>query len=411
MSCLLTSVALQSRSHLGPPDHILSPTARTILALGVTQIVGYGTLYYAFAVVADRLTAEIGVSMPFAFGAFSLALLAGGAIAPVIGRTIDRYGARPVMALGSVAAALALVALALAQGPVSLVAALILVELVSAAVLYDAAFAALAQCAGAAGARRAITLMTLIGGFASTVFWPVTHMLATAVDWRTTYLIFAGLHVGLCLPLHLSLGRLASLTVAATSTQAAAAALLSDASQPRAMLWLAIGLSLGGLVLSAMTVQWVPLLEATGLTAAAAVAAGTLLGPAQVGVRIIDLVFGVRQHPMTMAMISAGLLVLSIGLLVAMPTGLAGAMIFAVVFGLASGLTSIVRGTVPLALFGAKGYAARLGLLAGLRLAASALAPFALSLSLAGLGVGITLSLAFGIAFAAFLALMLVPRR
>lgn len=387
---------------------ILSPVTRTILALGVTQIVGYGTLYYAFAVLAGQLTTEVGVSMPFAFGAFSLALLAGGAIAPVAGRAIDRYGERRVMGLGSVGAGLALAALSQATGPVTLVAALILVEMVSAMVLYDAAFAALAQIAGAAGARRAITLMTLIGGFASTVFWPVTHLLGEQIGWRETYLIFAALHLFVCLPLHMTLRRRVVSDVERSAP--AESALLPVSKHGRAMLWLAVAFSLGGVVLSALTVQWVLVLQATGLSAAAAVTAGTLLGPAQVGVRVIDLIFGVRQHPMTMALMSGGLLVLSLGLLMAMPTSLAGAMVFATVFGLASGLTSIVRGTVPLALFGAEGYAGRLGLLAGLRLASSALAPFALSLALASLGAGVTISVAFGVALAAMIALALVPR-
>ncbi len=387
----------------------LSPVTRTILALGVTQVVGYGTLYYAFAVLADRLTSEIGVTLPFAFGAFSLALLAGGAVAPIAGRAIDRHGAARVMALGSAGAALALVALSQASGPVTLVAALILVETVSAMVLYDAAFAALAQSAGAAGARRAITLMTLLGGFASTVFWPMTHFLGEGLGWRDTYLVFAALHLLLCLPLHLTLRR--QVVVAGPRVAPVTEPLLPAHRQARAMFWLAIGFSLGGVVLAAMTVQWVLVLQATGLSAAAAVTAGMLLGPAQVGVRLLDLVFGVRQHPMTMALLSAGLLALSLALLLVMPTSLAGAMIFATVFGLASGLTSIVRGTVPLALFGAEGYAGRLGVLAGLRLASGAVAPFALSLALAGLGAGVTVCVAFGVALAALIALAMVPRR
>jgi MFS family permease len=388
---------------------ILSPVTRSILALGITQVVGYGTLYYAFAVLARDLTAELGVSLPFAFGAFSLALLAGGVVAPVVGRAIDRHGARRVMALGSAGAGLALAALSQATGPASLVVALVLVEIASAMVLYDAAFAALAQGAGAAGARRAITLMTLIGGFASTVFWPVTHVLGGGLGWRETYLIFAALHLFLCVPLHLTLrrqGAASSIDV----DKPAEAALLPAAKHARAMLWLAVSFSLGGVVFAALTVQWVLVLQATGLSAAAAVTAGTLLGPAQVGVRVIDLLFGVRRHPMTMALMSAGLLVLALGLLIVMPTSLAGAMVFAMVFGLASGLTSIVRGTVPLALFGAEGYAGRLGVLAGLRLASGAIAPFALSLALAGLGAGVTVAVAFGVALAAMIALTMVPR-
>ena len=177
------------------------------------------------------------------------------------------------------------------------------------------------------------------------------------------------------------------------------------------MLWLAVGFSLAGVVFSALTVQWVPVLQATGLSAEAAILAGMLLGPAQVGIRIIDLFLGVRRHPMTMALMSAGLLVVSLALLLALPTGLWGAMAFATVFGLASGLTSIVRGTVPLALFGPGGYAARLGMLAAFRLASSALAPFALTLVIASSGAGIAISLTLGIAVAAMLALTRVPRR
>ncbi|MGL6210611.1 MAG: MFS transporter [Paracoccaceae bacterium] len=388
---------------------ILSPLWRVILALGITQIVGYGTLYYAFGVLAVPLTTELGVSLPFAFGAFSVALLAGGAVAPMAGRAIDRHGARVVMAWGSVGAAVALAALSQATGAVTLVAALILVEVVSAVVLYDAAFAALAQRAGAAGARRAITLMTLIGGFASTVFWPVTHWLTEDYGWREAYLVFAALHLGVCLPLHLTLTRGEIPTEATLNT--VTEALLPPERHGQAMLWLAIGFSLAGIVFSALTVQWVPLLQATGLTTAAAVAAGTLLGPAQVGVRVIDLFFGVKKHPMTMALLSVGLLTTALALLIVLPTGLWAAMVFATVFGLASGLTSIVRGTVPLTLFGAAGYAARLGVLAGFRLATSALAPFALSLALVGLGASVTLALSFGVAVAAMLALAMVPRR
>jgi MFS family permease len=392
------------------PPVPLSPALRPIFALGVTQIVGYGTLYYAFGVLAVPLTAEVGVSLPFAYGAFSVALLAAGVVAPFAGRAIDRYGARRVMALGSGGAGLALVSLSQATDAITLVGALILVEMVSAAVLYDAAFAALAQSAGAAGARRAITLMTLIGGFASTVFWPVTLGLTESLGWRETYLIFAALHLVVCVPLHLTLARQHA-EEGVASAKPAIAALLPAAQHGKAMFWLAVGFSIVGAVLSALTVQWVPALRATGLSDSAAVAAGTLMGPAQVGVRVIDLFFGVRRHPMTMAIMSVGLLALSLGLLLVVPAGLVGAMIFAIMFGLASGLTSIVRGTVPLALFGAAGYASRLGILAGLRLAGSALAPFALSLALVHLGAGITISITFGAALAALIALMQVPRR
>jgi hypothetical protein len=386
-------------------------TLRAIIALGITQIVGYGTLYYAFGVVAARLTEDLGVSLPFAFGAFSAALLAGGAAAPFVGRQIDRQGARIVMAVGSVGAALALVALSQATGAASLVAALILVEVVSALVLYDAAFAALAQATGTAGARRAITLMTLLGGFASTVFWPATHVLLAEVGWRNAYLIFAALHVVVCLPLHLSLPRAG----AAPPSDGPVGAVPAFAPLPpdrhhEAMVRLAIGFSLVGIVMSALAAQWVPALMALGLSDTAAVAAGALMGPAQVGVRLIDLFFGVKRHPLTMAIVSAGLLSAAIAVLLVAPTGLAAAMVFATLYGLSSGLTSIVRGTVPLALFGAGGFAARLGLLAGLRMAGSALAPFAMALALVQWDARVTLAMALALSLAAAAALWRVPR-
>lgn len=390
----------------------LDPITRAILALGVTQIIGYGTLYYAFGVLAVPLVADVGVSLPFAFGAFSAALLAGGIVAPFAGRAIDRHGARRVMAWGSVASTIALCVLSQVGGAIALVLALILCEAVAALVLYDAAFAALAQVAGAARARRAITLMTLMGGFASTLFWPLTHFMTESLGWRETLLIFAAMHLAVCLPLHLSLHQ----GVAATRPGAAPAPTpafppLPVAQHGRAMLWLAVGFSLAGMVLSALGAQWVPTLHALGLSEAAAVTAGTLMGPAQVAVRLLDLFFGVRRHPLGFAILSGSALTAAFAVLLVAPVGLPGAMAFAILFGVASGSSSIVRGTVPLCLFGAEGYAARLGTLAGWRLATGAAAPFALSLALAGLGANITLALACGIAAASVLALTQVPRR
>lgn len=383
---------------------------RLILPLGITQIVGYGTLYYAFGVVAAPLTQDLGISQPAAFGAFSLALLAGGVAAPVVGRLIDRYGARQVMAAGSVGAAAALAVLSGADGLPALFGALVLAEVVSAMVLYDAAFAALAQGTGPAGARRAITLMTLIGGFASTVFWPVSLALVEALGWRGTYLVFAELHLLVCLPLHLSLQGPRAAPAASGPEAPPAFAPLPPERHRAAMIWLGAGFALSGVVLAAFAAQWVPVLTALGLAPAAAVAAGVVMGPAQVAVRVIDLAFGARHHPLGAAVLATSLLTLSLVILWLVPPGLPGAMAFALCFGMSSGLTSIVRGTVPLALFGAQGFGARLGTLAAVRLAAGAVAPFALSLSLAGLGGSATIALSGLVALGAVAALLRVPR-
>ncbi len=397
--------------HVSEPFLTVSPALRAILALGITQIVGYGTLYYAFGVVADRLSQDIGLTLPFVFGAFSLALLAGGAAAPFAGRAIDRIGARKVMAAGSAGAALALTALSQVTDAFSLIAALVLVEGVAALVLYDAAFAALAQAAGASGARRAITLMTLLGGFASTVFWPATLFLTEEFGWRQTFLIFAALHLAVCLPLHLSLPqRQGHRSADPVRTGSPAFPPLPPDRHRPAMIRLAIGFSLAGVVLSALAAQWVPALAAMGLSPADAVTAGVLMGPAQVGVRLIDLAFGVRRHPLTMAILSTGFLTAALAVLLISPPGLMAAMVFATLFGLAGGLTSIVRGTVPLALFGADGYAARLGLLAASRMVSGALAPVAMAFALGLWDARAALALAMILSLAAGIALWRVPR-
>ena len=195
---LMSSIPLASPAPTGTQGMPL------ILALGVTQVIGYGALYYAFAVLAPAMTASFGWSPEWTYGGFAVGLLAGGFAAPVAGRLIDLYGTRLVMSVGSGLAGLALLALAEARGPVGYFAAMIALEIVSTMVLYDAAFAALTQARGA-GARRAISQLTLIGGFASTLFWPLTTMLLGQLDWREIYRIYAVLQFALCVPLHLFL--------------------------------------------------------------------------------------------------------------------------------------------------------------------------------------------------------------
>lgn len=379
-----------------------------VLTLGVTQIVGFGTLYYAFSVMVPSLTDDLGITTTFAYAGFSAALLASGLFAPVAGRMIDRLGARAVMSWGSALAALALLALSQVTNGWWLVAGLVLAELVAPLVLYDAAFAAIAQAVGPAQARRAITQMTLLGGFASTVFWPATLWLIEGFGWREAYLVYAALHLLVCLPLHLTLPRHAPENGKAKSEPPRFAPLPPERHR-RAMILLAVSFTGAGAVFSAMTAQWVPALMALGLGQGAAVAAGALMGPAQVGVRVMEMAFGGRYHPVVTAYISLGMLVVAMALLALAPVGLWSAMAFAVLFGLSQGLTSIVRGTVPLALFGSLGFAARLGTLAGLRMTLGALAPLALAGALALFDARLALGAAAILSLAALIALMKLP--
>lgn len=383
---------------------------RVVLMLGITQIIGFGTVYYAFGVMVAPMGAELGVSVTWAYGALSLALLAGSLIAPLAGRLVDRHGARVMMAAGSVGTALAFGLQSQISGGGGLFAALLVMQLISPLVLYDAAFAALAQAVGSARARRAITLMTLLGGFASTLFWPLTLALVQGWGWRETCLVFAVLHVAVCLPLHLGLPKYAGRDVSIEATPPRHAP-LPQALHRRAMLALSVGLALSWTVFVAFSAQWVPALTALGLTEAAAVWAGALMGPSQVLARVLDMALLGHRHPMITGLVAMAALVLAFGLLALAPVSLATVAVFAVLFGAGQGLGTMVRGTAPLALFGLVGYAARLGRLASLRLVISAAAPFAMAVTIALAGPQATVLMAGAVSALALLAFWMVPWR
>ena len=334
-----------------------------ILALGVTQVAGYGALYYAFAVLAPEMTKSFGWAPEWTYGAFAAGLLTGGLAAPFAGRMIDRHGTRAMMSLGTVLAAASLYALSQAREPVSFFATMIALEIVSTLVLYDAAFTALTQAEGQ-GARRAISKLTLIGGFASTLFWPLTTALLSVYDWRAIYQIYALGYLVLCLPLHLVLlparGGPKAVAAHADRPNDAPAAYLVGVARTRAFVLLALAFSLQGFVMSAMSVHMLTMLQGLGLSAALAVGIGAMVGPSQVAGRLVEMLFGTSLEPTTTAWVSAALMPVGFALLLisGMTATLAG--LFAIAYGVSMGLSSIVRGTVPLRLFGPAGYGAML---------------------------------------------------
>jgi MFS family permease len=377
--------------------------ARAIWALGVTQIIGYGTLYYSFSVLAPAIGASFNWSPEWAFGALTVALLAGGFASPLSGHAIDRWGAVPVMTAGSLAVGLALVLLAFSADGFFFAAVLILVEAASTLVLYAAAFAALVQLGGR-GAQRSITHLTLIAGFASTIFWPLTAALLSWMDWRSVYLVFAALNLTVCMPLHFWLGKIPR------RAPASAPASTSDGQREEATGTLAprrrvLGFALilaafafEGFLLSAVTLQMVPMLAALGL-GSSMVLITTVFGPAQVLSRLINMFFGQALPATSLAIVAAVLLPAGAALLALTAPSTVGAVAFALLFGLGSGLTSIVAGSLPLHLFGRARYGARLGWLSSARQVASAVGPFALAIvmGMAGVTVSLWVAVAVGI--------------
>lgn len=378
--------------------------AAIIWGLGATQIVGYGTLYYSFSILAPAMARDFAWSVEWVFGVFSASLLFGGLVAPSVGRWIDRYGAGTIMSAGSIIAALALVLCALAPGRVTFVAGLVAIEMASALVLYNAAFALLVQITPHK-AQRSITYLTLIAGFASTIFWPITSWLHQHLTWREVYLAFACVNLLVCLPIHAWLASTTKLKGAETSNNASAAVMgcIPSQNRPRAFILMATGFALQGFVLSALLIHMVPMLTMVGM-GASAVLVGMIFGPAQVLSRLINMLAGKGLSQLLLAVVSAALLVAGLTALLAGAPSLAGGVAFAVLFGLGSGLTSIVQGSLPLYLFGSQGYGALLGRISAARLLASALAPFVFAFLLTQVGTGPALSVTIALGLAAAVA-------
>jgi MFS family permease len=388
---------------------------RLIVALGITQVIGYGTLYYAFAVLAPRMTESFGWAPEWTYGGFAAGLLASGLVAPLTGRLIDGYGTRLVMSVGSALAGLALFVLAEARGPVSYFLAMVVLEAVATMVLYDAAFAALTQARGSS-ARRAISQLTLIGGFASTLFWPLTTALLADFDWRGIYRIYAVLQIVLCVPLHLFVlpGRARIAAHAAPTGPAVDTAVgnyLHGDARRSAFALLALAFSLQGFVVSAMSVHMLTMLQGLGLSAAVAVGIGAMVGPSQVAGRLVEMLFGTGLQPVTTAWTSALLMPLGFVLLLAggMTATLAG--LFAIAYGISMGLGSIVRGTVPLQLFGPAGYGAMLGKLSAPGLAIKAAAPLAFAILIERAGQVPSMLLLIAFSAIAAMALFALARK
>jgi MFS family permease len=389
--------------------------AISVWLLGLTQIIGYGTLYYGFASLAEDMAASFRWPVFWIFGAFSLALLTSGLIAPQVGRRVDRHGAAQVMTFGSLAAAGSLAWTALAPNPLVFVAGLVAMQLASTLVFYDAAFAQLVQKGGSTSGRL-ITLLTLIAGFASTIFWPLTVSLKAWFSWREILVIFAGLNLAICAPTHFWLTRQhahpTSLTEAHDGKSAPAHA--SDGSLPqelwpRAMFLVTWGFALTGFLLMAILAQMVPLLTAMGL-GSASVMVSALFGPSQVVIRFANMTLGSGQHPLRVTLIMAVLLPLAALVLAFSAPSVAGAVVFATILGFASGLKSIVQGTLPLELFGRTGYATRLGKMAAVRLLLAAIAPFVLAYLMQLLGPSTALLLISSTGVLGLVALVEVAR-
>lgn len=355
-----------------PPDQMrILPKQVVIGGLGIVQILSWGSSYYLLAVLAGPIASDTGWPLPWIIGALSAGLLIAGIVSPWVGRAIGRTGGRGMLAFAVVllAAGLAIIGIAPAL-PVFIFGWLVLGVGMGAG-LYDAAFATLGVIYGAS-ARRAITYLTLWGGFASTVCWPLSAFFVEELGWRGACLSYAAIHIAICLPIILLIVPSGNSTNAAAGKPRAAIDDRLTAHERRSFFLLAGVFMVGSVTMSIVAVHVLTLLQAQGVSLAVAVSLGALIGPAQVGARVIEMLCGARLHPIWTLAAAVGFVALGLVMLAA---GFPLLAVSLLLYGGGNGLYSIARGTLPLALFGPQRYAPLIGRLAMPNLIAQALAP------------------------------------
>ncbi|MBX3636322.1 MAG: MFS transporter [Rubrivivax sp.] len=390
--------------------------------MGTAQTLAWASSYYLPAMLAAPMARDLGVATPTIFAVFSMALILSALVGPAAGRLIDHHGGRPLLIATNVVFAAALALLGSAEGLWTLIAAWVLMGLAMGAGLYEAAFAALVRLYGS-HSRNAITGITLLAGFASTVGWPLSAWLETQVGWRGACYTWAALHLLLGLPLNAWLPRAAapgsvSQEAAAEEAVGAASSASPTAAPPPRLRFsrdvtaalLSMVFMLTWFVSTAMAAHLPTLMQAAGGTLALAVVAGALIGPAQVAGRLFE--FGVlrRVSPLTVA--RGATLTHPLGALALWALGApVAAAAFAILHGLGNGILTIAKGTLPLSLFGPAGYGARQGWIALPGRALQGLAPWLFGLALERWGAGaLGLSASLGLAAFAILMLLAAPK-
>ncbi len=359
-----------------------------ITALGISQILAWGTSFYFPAVFAEPIVAETGWSLGLVVGGTSLGLLVAGLISPQVGMVIDRRGGRPVLLASSLLYAAGLAGVGLAPVLPVYLFSWALIGAGMGTGLYDAVFAALGRMYGSE-ARTPITSLTLFGGFASTVCWPLSAFMIDHVGWRAACFIYAGLHLCVSLPLQMAVVRKTPAATGETCSRSGAGP-EQRTIENEVMIFalLALVLSIAAGIGSIVVVHLLIFLQARGVDFAVAVGLGTLFGPAQVGARVVERLFGNRYHPIWTMIGSCALM--AIGLLMLFG-GLPALVSIILLYGAGYGISWIGRGTLPLALFGPVRFPRLMGKLAFPSLILQALAPSAGALLIERVGANATI--------------------
>lgn len=384
-----------------------SPTVLAVAALSLTQLIGWGATFWMPAVTGPAMAGELGMALPMVMAGPTVMLVVMAMASWPLSAVFERYGARPIMVLGSPLGAAGLLAMGLANGPVPYALSWIILGLAGASMLTTPAQIAVTEIAGEK-ARDALGVLILAGGLTSTIVWPLTGLLQAQWGWRTTTLAYAALMLLVCTPLHwTTLARRPRKKSAAKTTAEPA-----SIDRPRFVL-LAISFAANGFVTWGFALTIIILFEAQGLDRASALAAAAFIGIAQWAGRMADFLGGRRWSSFVTGLTASALFPLSFMVLL-LTSSFAGAMIFATLYGVAGGIIAVTRATLPLEIFSAGAYARAAAQLAVPLNLSFAAAPPVFTAVLTSAGPHAALWLAFVIsifAFCALLGLLLLHRR
>lgn len=378
-----------------------------VVALAITQTVGYGVLYYAFSAMLGPMSRDLGLTTATVTGAMTTSLLVGAGLSVPVGRWLDAHGGHRLMTAGSLLAVIAVLLWSQARNAVQLYGAFVAIGVASAMVLYPAAFAVVVAVAAPAKRTGAILGITLMAGFASSIFIPLTGRLTADRGWRATVLILGGILAVTTVPLHASAVRRTARRPGATAVHRA---------WPRRALrdpgfwFLAGGFVLHHAALGVIAVHLVLYLTVLGHPPAIASTLAGLLGVLSVTGRIASTI-SVRWLPMaTITAVVLSMQGVAIAMLPLIGTHLGGVVVCLVLFGLGFGVSAIATPAIVLDRYGAKGYATIAGILSTPVAIAEAVAPLAGAILAGSAGYRALVLSVGGVSLAAAASLVLAQR-
>ncbi|MDD2974812.1 MFS transporter [Aliarcobacter cibarius] len=388
-------------------------TFKSVIGLGITTTIGYGTLFYSFTIMSTQIQNEFYWSKTFLFGIFSLGILLGGLIAPKVGKLLDKHGARLIMTIGSFLSFLGLYNLSLIQNEWHYIFAILFLEIVSTLVLYESAFVAFSQLAGNK-ARTPIIQITLIAGFASTIFWPLISYLLTVVNWREVYIILGLFHIFIAMPLHyfvLKPNLLINNDLKNSVNGLQNSVNLVGTKRKIAKYYLIFIFSLVTIPITAMQTHFMGLFQEFGFEMATAVLLGAIIGPSQVVARVIEIFFSRKVSPMTSALYSIFVLLVGLFALIISDYNYIFAFVFVIFYGAGQGLVTVIRGSLPLYLFGKNGYGEITGELNLYKNIVVATVPFGFALIIDNLGAHFAVFILILVSIISFIMLYILNKK